>query len=111
MPESSEQRGNAAAGTDAGELLGRLEAALLRMPEAERLRTLGTFLVDFAGRQDTARRGAGPDADGLAKKLQRLGEEKAQLEDALAATKADLLLRGKQLEGEQQRAQEMERIV
>lgn len=111
MPESAEQRGNAAAGTDAGELLGRLGAALLRMPEAERLRMLGTFLVDFAGRQETARRGAGPDADGLAKKLQRLGEEKAQLEDALAATKADLLLRAKQLEGEQQRAQEMERIV
>lgn len=99
-------------GTPGSDLLGPLGSALLKLPEPERFRLLGSFLVDLAARQEAgARPAAGPEAEALSKKLQRLGEEKALLEDALAAAKADLSHRSKQLEAEQQRSTELERIV
>lgn len=112
MPESAEKRPVASPPSAAAEILAPLGAALLKLPEPERFRVLGDFLVELADKQEAAGRAPGaPDLDGLSKRLQRLGEEKAQLDDALAATKADLALRAKQLEAEQQRSQEMERIL
>ena len=112
MPESVEKRPVSFQHSSAVELFEPLGAALLKLPEPERYRAIGAFLVELAGRQESAGRGPnGPDSDGLSKRLQRLGEEKAQLDDALAAAKADLALRAKQLEAEQQRSQEMERIL
>jgi hypothetical protein len=89
-----------------------LAAALLKLPEAQGYRLLGSFMLELAGRHEAgARAPGGPDLEGLSKKLQRLGEEKALLDDSLAATKADLAHRAKQLEAEQQRSQELERIL
>ena len=112
MPESPEHRANRPLDAGIRELFAPLGAALLRLQEAERYRAVAEFLLDLAERPQTAQRSpSGTDAEALAKKLQRLSEEKAQLEDALAAARADLNHRAKQLEAEQQRAQEMERIV
>jgi hypothetical protein len=112
MPESVGQRPVSPPPSSAADIFAPLGAALLNLPEPERFRVLGDFLVELAGRQEAAARAPGaPDLDGLSKRLQRLGEEKAQLDDALAAAGADLALRCKQLEAEQQRSQEMERIL
>ncbi len=112
MPEPMEQRESHPHGNGAADLLGSLSTVLLKMPEPERYRLLGSFLVNLAARQEAAPRPAsGPDVEALSKKLQRLGEEKAQSADTLAATQADLAHRTRQLDAEQQRSQELERIV
>ena len=111
MPENPEHRGDGSPQASAAALLDPLGAALLRLPEAERFRLLGSFFLTFAGRHEAAAPVATPETEALAKKNQRLAEEKALLEDALAAAQSDLARRVKQLEAEQQRSAELERIL
>jgi len=108
----TEQRRDSAPDTGALTLLEPVRAALAQAPEAQRYRVLAALLTELA--DQAAAKGDGADRerlDALSKKATRLGEEKASLEDTLAATKADLSLRAKQLEAEQQRATELDRIV
>lgn len=108
MPEPSEQRSSSS--LDA-ELSRQLRTALTELPEGRRLLLLASILEEVGQRAEAAARKPAADADGQAKKLQRLTEEKAQLDDALAATRADLAHRQTQLAAEQQRSAELERIV
>ena len=114
MPEPVEHgRGNSP-GTDAAELFEPLRVALLGVPEAERYRLVCAFFADLAQGPGPRAVGAGADherLEALSKKVQRLGEEKALADDALAAAKADLEHRAKQLDAEQQRSKELERIA
>jgi len=112
MPESvNEQRTRPPAAGD-NELLGPLGEKLMKLPTADRIRALGSLLITLADQEAAAGPQAGGlDAEGLGKRLQRLGEAKAQADDELAAVKADLASRLKQGEAEQQRSAELERIV
>jgi hypothetical protein len=108
----TEQRRDSAPDPSALALLEPVRAALAQAPEAQRYRLLAGLLGELADQVASKADGAERERlDALAKKVTRLGEEKASLEDTLAATKADLALRAKQLEAEQQRATELERIV
>ncbi|MCK4340927.1 MAG: hypothetical protein KAY37_04310 [Phycisphaerae bacterium] len=93
------------------ELFEPLRAVLSQAPETERFRLLASFFVDLADRPLAAADGVEPSqAELLAKKLTRVSEEKALLADTLAAAQADLERGTKQLEAEQQRAEELDRI-
>ena len=110
MPVADDRRDDPPSASPA--LLQPLRAALGKAPEPERYRLLAALLTDLA--EQTAARPGGADpaqAEALAKKLARLGEENALIDDTLAATKADLEHRAKQLDAEQQRAKDLERIV
>ncbi len=109
MPVADSRRDNPPSASP--ELLGPLRAALAKSPEPERYRVLAALLTDLA--EQTARPAGGDlgQAEALAKKLARLGEEKALTDDALAAAQADLEHRAKQVEAEQQRAKDLERLV
>jgi len=94
------------------EALESLRAALANVSEAERYRWLAALLNDLAdrpvGRPEPTELGQ---AEVLSRKLARLTEEKALADDALAAVRADLELRTRQLDAEQQRARDLDRIV
>lgn len=111
MSESVDHGREQMTSTERDEVLAAVRAALSRLPEPERLRRLGGLLLEMA--DDQAATGAGADAEcaALNKRLQRLAEEKAQLDDELAAARADLKHRGAQLEAERQRSSELERIL
>ncbi|MBK9118844.1 MAG: hypothetical protein IPM18_04470 [Phycisphaerales bacterium] len=111
MSEAAGQRRDGSSSGSATALFASLGDVLLKLPEPERYRQLGAFLTELAGQQETRSRPPSADGDGLGKKLQRLGEEKAQLEDALAQARADLALREKHAEAERTRSQELDRIV
>jgi hypothetical protein len=111
MAEVTGQRRDGTPSANASALLEPLGTALLKLPEPERIRLLGTLLIDLAGRQEAGSPVAGSETEALGKKLHRLGEEKAVLQDELAAAQADLARRAKQVEAEQQRSGELERIV
>jgi hypothetical protein len=112
MPEVTGQRWDGTPPANAAALLEPLGAALLKLSEPERIRLLGTLLIDLATRQEAGGLPTpGPETEALGKKLHRLAEDKALLEDGLAAAEADLARRAKQVEAEQQRSGELERIV
>ncbi len=112
MPEVPQHHGDGSPQASAAALLDPLGAALLKLPETERFRLLGSFFVALAGRQEASGPPASaPEMELLAKKSQRLAEEKALLEDSLAAAQSDLARRVRQLEAEQQRSAELERIL
>lgn len=108
MPELPEQRSSA---TPEAEISQQLGAALTELPEPRRLLLLAAVLEEVGRRAQAAARKPAADVDGQAKKLQRLAEEKAELDDLLAAARADLAHRTATLEASQQRAAELERIV
>lgn len=99
--------------TDATVLFEPLLIELSKTDEPSRYRLMAALLAEVA---EQARSGIGgyaaTDADkSSAKRIQALAEEKATLRDTLAATKADLAHRETQLESEQTRAEELQRIV
>ncbi|MBN2559721.1 MAG: hypothetical protein JXQ75_02160 [Phycisphaerae bacterium] len=97
------------------ELFEPLRERFLDMEEAERHRLLGSLLVHLAEWNRTvaggrAGEGAGG-AESLGKRISALGEENAGLKDALAQAQADLAHHTKQLEAEQGRGQELQKII
>ncbi len=111
MPAADQRRDNSPNSSTA-EVLQPLRAALAQAPEPERYRLLASLLTELA--EQPAGRGDGGNlaqADVLSKKLARLSEEKALVDDGLAACRADLEHRSKQIEAERQRAEELDRIV
>jgi len=114
MPEPVEHGRGDAPRTDASEFFEPLRVMLLSVSEAERYRLLCSFFADLAQGPGPRAAAAGADQERLetlSRRAQRLAEEKALVDDALAAAKADLEHRTKQLEAEQQRSKELERIV
>ncbi|MBN2445081.1 MAG: hypothetical protein JXO22_00010, partial [Phycisphaerae bacterium] len=112
MSERVEQKQGHEKGGLAAELLEPVRAALAKAPESERYRALAAFFSDLADGQ-TGGGGAAAEAEQLAalsKKLTRLGEEKALVDDALAEARADLEHANRQIEADRERAKETERI-
>jgi len=100
-------------GDDAPVFFEPLLAGLAKTDEPERYRLIAALLGELAEQVRSGTDGYGPaNADkSLAKKLQLLGEQKATLNDTLAATSAELAHRETQLKAEQTRAEELQRIV
>ena len=91
-----------------------VRAALAELNEAQRYRLLASVLGDLADRNreaDDNRGAAKAQIVALNKKTQGLQEENASANDSLAATRADLERRQAQLDAEQTRAEELQRIV
>ena len=108
----AEDKTGGGANRDVGALLEPVRTALARVGESERYRLLASFFEGLAdSRPAVSGEGDRQQSEVLAKKLARLAEEKALADDALAAARADLEHRAKQLEAERQRADEMERIA
>lgn len=87
-------------------------AALSGMGEAERFRAFASLFERLAA--ESAKGSAGSQGErfsALSKKLQSLSEERASLEDLLASTKADLKQKASQLDAEQTRAGEQDRLI
>ncbi len=98
----------------AGNAFESFRVALAKAPEPDRYRLLATFFEDLANHQQS-QSGVSNAAERehvelLGKKLQRINEERAQLADDLAASRADVEHRRKQLEAELERSSELERI-
>lgn len=100
-------------GTPTG-LFESLRAALVDATEGDRYRLLAAVFGEFAdvssGSGNGRPAGSQEEFDSLARKVHALTEEKASLRDRCAALKADLDHRGAQLEAEQTRAHELERL-
>ncbi len=87
--------------------------ALARADEPERYRMLADFFSQFAERcrDGSGRSGAAAEqAAAVAKKLQDLEKRRADLEDQLRTTQADLTHRQRQLDAETARARELESV-
>jgi hypothetical protein len=97
------------------DLAGALEAvreALGAANEADRYQLLAGLFAELAGgRASAPLSGPSAEADALSRRVQALSEEKATLQDQLAAARADLDHRNSQLEAEQKRAREFEAII
>ncbi len=115
MSDQPSQRGAAdALDLGASELLQPIRAALVQADETDRYRLLASVLMEMAelSAADNGRGGASAEQlEGLTKRVQALGEEKATLNDALATTRADLAHRAKQEEAERARAEELQHVV
>ncbi len=101
-------------GTAVDAFLEPLLEALAKAKASDRHRLLGSWVVELAqhSQDGTGRGGASADQlEELTKKVQRLDREKADLEDALKTTQADLARREKQFEAEQTRAEELQQIL
>ncbi len=99
---------------DSGDALKPLRSVLSQTPKWDRYRLLASLLGEFADGDAAAENGRAADAEQveqLSKKLQRLREEKAALDDMLAAMRADLALKNKQAELATAHATELQRIV
>ena len=92
-----------------------LGAALLTLDEAERYRLLSGLLAALSEQV-----GSGPGGQGqasveqlgqLARKLQQLDQDKANIEDQLRTAQANLEHREKQVQAEQMHAQDLQRVV
>src|SRR5262245_9640521 len=117
IEERGGKMGVARAGSASSAALSALEplrARLLEVDPAERYRLLAALLVDLADSEQAAgngRRGEIAEQVGtLSKRITTLGEEKASLEDQLATLRADLAHKGKQLEAEQERNSNIQKI-
>lgn len=98
----------------ASDLLAPLRSALAQTARWERYRVIASLLGELAESDAATENGRAVDADQLelvTKKMQRLREEKAAVDDALSALKADLAAATKQAELEATRAKELQRIL
>lgn len=99
---------------DARKLFGPVRAALLEADESHRYRLLASLLVQLADTGDGAtgrKMVPAEQLDSFAKKVQSLDQERATLDDSLKSTRADLDQCRKQLEAEQVRAQELQKLI
>lgn len=113
--DMSQLSGGAPLGSlDSGDALKPLRSVLAQTPKWDRYRLLASLLGEFADGDAAAENGRAADAEQveqLSKKLQRLREEKAALDDTLAAMRADLALKEKQAELATAHAAELQKIV
>jgi hypothetical protein len=96
------------------DLLGPLRSTLSQAARWERYRVLASLLGELAetdAATENGRAGEVEQVEALTKKMQRLREEKAAVDDQLAAQRADLAAATKQAEVEATRAKELQRIV
>ena len=96
-------------------VLEPLRRRLLEGDEADRFRLLGSLFDQLA---DVSRAGVdgrsvklSEQTESLVKKVKSLGEERANLQDTLAQAKADTAHHTKQLEAEQSRNDELQKII
>jgi hypothetical protein len=95
-----------------GEPVDAIGHALVGLGESERFRVFAALFERLAAESAQGAAGARNEQfTALSKKLQKLGEERASIEDLLASTKADLGRKTALLEAEQTRAAEQDRII
>lgn len=97
---------------DTSELAEPVLETLAKFGEVQRYRFIASLLGELADRVRAGGSAVSPEQiEALKKKIQALGEEKATLDDSLATTRADLARREKQLEAEDARASELQRVL
>jgi hypothetical protein len=94
------------------EFLEPLRAALADNDEPARYRLLAAVLSELAdwAQSENGTGGNAAQVEALSKKVQSIGEEKANLADELATVRADYALVQKQLEAEQARYAEIQKV-
>lgn len=112
MADRAQVGGMAVGGAEA---LAPLLARFGDADEAQRYRLLSSLLAECADRSAAGSNGRSAETaeqvESLNKRIVRLGEEQALLNDALATTRADLAQKGKLLEAEQARSAELQRVA
>ncbi len=93
------------------ELWRPIQATLAELGEPERYRLLAGLLTQLAEQSaDGTRRASDKAGDALSKRIQKLEQERAALEDEARVIRADAAHREKQLEAEQARAGELQKV-
>lgn len=87
-------------------LLNPLRGMLSSVAEAERRALIAALTAEFAAGVPKSDAG-----EALARKLQQVEKERAEIQDELALARADLVRTQKQLEAEQSRAAELQRVA
>ncbi len=93
-------------------VVGSLQAALAEMDEPQRYQLLASLFGELAGGGAQATdAGANDRSQEVSKRLEKVDRERANLEDKLATTQADLAHRTSQFEAEQVRADDQQRAI
>lgn len=111
MSDPAAENARSATSAGANRLGESLSSAVAKLPEAERYRLLAELFAGLADRRAASGASAGAAAgelDAVQKKYQRLAEQKALADDALAAAKADLEHQARQADEARARAKELD---
>ncbi|GMU22015.1 MAG: hypothetical protein AMXMBFR13_21030 [Phycisphaerae bacterium] len=111
--DGSPQGGSHSGGATLASLVQSLQQGLADVGESDRYRALAEVFANWADHSRAADNGrvAGDQIKALARKVQDLEKSRADLDDLLRTTRADLAARDKQLDAEQGRARELQTTV